>query len=134
MPFTGLASAESVVRDWLATQFTSPTYRVVTELSTKLADDLPLIQVVRFGGSDADLTLDSANVDIDTFAATRDAARSLAEQVRSAVRLHLPGYANAGAAVQSVTTISAPRWLPYDNTSLRRFTAAYRITIHSIPA
>lgn len=134
MPFTGLVAAESFVRDWLATQFPAPTYRVVTELPANLADVVPLIQVVRFGGSDDIWTVDSANVDVDTFAASRDGARSLAEQVRTALRLHLPGYASAGAACQSVTTISAPRWVPYDNTSLRRFNAAYRITIHSIPS
>ena len=132
MPFTGLASAETLIRDWLAAVF--PSARVVTELPANLADVLPVIQVTRFGGSDDFLTLDSANVDIDTFGVSRDAARSLSEQVRSAVRLHLPGYSANGGAVQSVTTISAPRWVPYDNTSLRRFTAAYRITIHSIPS
>lgn len=132
MPFTGYASAESVVRGWLATQF-SPT-RVVTELPADLAAVVPVIQVTRFGGSDGTLTLDAANIDVDTFATTRDASRSLAEQVRAALRLHLPGYAASGAAVQSVTTISAPRWVPYDNTALRRFVASYRITIHSIPS
>lgn len=131
MTFTPLASAESLVRNWLATQFPSP-IRVVTELPADLGAT-QVIQVTRFGGSDDWITLDSANVDIDAFASTRDAARTLAEQVRTAVRLHLPGYAASGAAVQSVTTISAPRWVPHDNTNLRRFVASYRITIHSIP-
>jgi hypothetical protein len=107
---------------------------VVTETPANLADVLPVIEVTRFGGSDEVIVLDSANIDVDVYAATRDAARTLGEQVRTALRLHLPGYASAGAAVQSVTTISAPRWVPYDNTNLRRFNAAYRITIHSIPS
>jgi hypothetical protein len=131
MPFTPLVSAEGFIRDWLAAQF-APT-RVVTELPANLADVVPLLQVTRFGGQDDFITLDAANIDIDAFAVGRDAARTLAEQARTAVRLHLPGYASGGAAVQSVTTISAPRWVPYDNTSLRRFVASYRITIHSIP-
>lgn len=133
MPFTGLASAESLVRDWLATQFTD--CRVVTELPANLASVVPLIQVVRFGGADEFITIDTANIDIDVFASSRTEARLISEEVRTAVRLYLPGYIGygAGGAVQSVTTISAPRWVPYDNTSLRRFTAAYRITIHSIP-
>jgi hypothetical protein len=130
--FTPLVSAEPFVRSWLAAQF--PTARVVTETPANLADVLPVIEVTRFGGSDEVIVLDSANIDVDVYAATRDAARTLGEQVRTALRLHLPGYASAGAAVQSVTTISAPRWVPYDNTSLRRFNAAYRITIHSIPS
>lgn len=139
MPFTPLVSAEPFVRTWLATQFTSPTYRVVTELPSDLGA-VPTIQVTRFGGSDEWLTLDSANIDIDCFdddhdgKTARENSRTLSEQVRTALRLHLPGYALNGAAVQSVTTISAPRWVPYDNTSLRRFVASYRITIHSIPS
>ena len=139
--FVGLASAETLVAAWLRAQF-SPT-RVVVELPANLADVLPVIQVTRFGGSDDVITLDSANIDIDVFASaantvggasSRSAAETLSEQVRSALRLHLPGYAASGAAVQSVTTISAPRWVPYDNTSLRRFVASYRITIHSTPS
>jgi len=130
--FTGLVAAEAFVRTWLAAQF--PSARVVTELPANLGDVLPVIQVTRFGGSDDFLTLDAANIDIDTFAASRDDARSLGEQVRTALRLHFPGYAAGGGAVQSVTTISAPRWVPYDNTGLRRFVASYRITIHSVPA
>lgn len=129
--FVGLVAAESFVRNWLATQF--PAARVVTETPANLGEALPVIEVTRFGGSDDVIVLDSANIDIDVYAATRDAARTLGEQVRTALRLHLPGYASAGAAVQSVTTISAPRSVPYDNTNLRRFNAAYRITIHSIP-
>ena len=132
MTFTPLADAETLVRGWLATQF--PGVRVVTEVPANLADVVPLIQVSRFGGSDDTIVTDAANIDVDTFGATRDEARSLGGQVRSALRLHLPGYAAGGGAVQSVTTISAPRWVPYDNTNLRRFVASYRITIHSIPS
>lgn len=142
--FTPLVDAEVFVRDWLATQFAAPAYRVVTELPANLGEVLPVIEVSRFGGSDDSLVTDDANIDIDVYAAAvnavggaskRDAARLLSGQVRSALRLHFPGYANGGAAVQSVTTISAPRWLPYDNVSeLRRYNAAYRITIHSIPS
>jgi len=131
VPFTPLADVELLLHGWLVAQF--PSARVARELPANLGDVLPVIQPSRFGGSDDALTLDSANVDIDVYAADYATAASLAGQVRSAVRLHLPGYAASGAAVQSVSTISAPRWVPYDNTSLRRFTAAYRITIHSIP-
>jgi hypothetical protein len=132
VPFTPLAPAEPLIRGWLAAQF--PTARVVTELPSNLADVLPLIQVARFGGASSDYVRDAANVDIDTFDVTRAAARLLGEQVRVAFLLHLPGYASGGAAVSSVADISAPRWVPYDNTDLRRFVASYRITIHSIPS
>ena len=33
----------------------------------------------------------------------------------------------------AVSTINAPRWVPYDNTDLRRFVASYRITVRSVP-
>lgn len=141
MTFTGLVSAESLVRGWLATQFPSP-IRVVTELPADLAAS-QVIQVTRFGGSDDLLVLDTANIDIDVYAAatntvggasSRSAAETLAEQVRTALRLHLPGVSTGGGFVASVTTISAPRWVPYDNTALRRFVASYRITIRSIPS
>ena len=129
MPFV---AAESLIHNWLATHF-SPT-RVVTELPANLATQVPIIQVTRFGGSDDLPVIDHAHVDVDTFAATRDASRALAEQVRAALRFQMPGYASSGYAVQSVTTISAPRWVPYDDTGLRRFVASYRITIHSNPS
>lgn len=136
--FVPLVSAEPFIRTWLATQFPSPT-RVVTETPADLGT-APTIQVTRIGGSDTFLTVDAANIDVDTFdddhdgKSARENARTLAEQVRTALRLHFPGYSLNGAAVQSVSTISAPRWVPYDNTSLRRFVASYRITIHSIPS
>lgn len=142
--FTPLVDAETFVRDWLAVQFPTPAYRVVTELPANLGDVLPVIEVSRFGGSDDVIVMDAANFDIDVYAtasnavggaSARDAARLLSGQVRAALRLHLPGYSAGGAGVQSVSTISAPHWVPYDNTSaLRRYNAAYRITIHSVPA
>lgn len=129
MPFV---AAESVVRGWLATHFT-PT-PVVTELPADLATLIPLIQVVRFGGGDDLPVLDTAHIDVDTFASTRDGARLLAEQVRAALRFQLPGQTAGGGFVAAVSTISAPRWVPYDNTTdLRRFVASYRITIRSVP-
>jgi hypothetical protein len=126
-----LATAELVVRDWLTTAF--PTARVVTETPANLEQELPCIQVVRFGGADPLLVLDVANIDIDTYAASRDASRILAEQVRTSLRLHAEGQSVDGAFIAAVTTITAPRWVPYDNTNLRRFTAAYQVAIRSIP-
>ena len=126
------------MRGWLAAQF-SP-IRVVTELPASLGTVVPVIQVTRFGGSDRSYVLDDANLDVDYFdgahdgLSARENARTGAEKVRAALLLHLPGYAANGAAVTAVDTINAPRWVPYDNTDLRRFVASYRITIHSVPA
>jgi hypothetical protein len=130
-----LVAAESVVRNWLAGHFGAG-YRVVTELPAGLGAVVavtPVIQVTRFGGSDDLLVLDDANIDVDTFDVGRDKARALGELVRSALRFDLPGVSQDGGFVAAVSTINAPRWVPYDNTDLRRFVASYRITVRSIP-
>lgn len=124
------AEAESVVRSALASAFAD--VRVVTELPANLGDVLPVVEVSRFGGSDDVLSFDNANVDVDVYAASRGAARTLAEQVRAYMRGQLPGQTFAGAFVLSVSTISAPMWTPYDNTALRRFNSSYRIRLHSL--
>ena len=135
-----LVAAEPLIRGWLADHF-GEGYRVVTELPASLADETPVIQVTRFGGADDLYVLDAANIDIDVFdgphdgLTARENSRALAERVRSALRFNLPGYIpeGGGALVATVSTISAPRWVPYDNTELRRFVASYRITIRSVP-
>lgn len=136
--FVPLADAETLVRGWLATQFPSPAYRVVTESPADLGA-VPTIVVGRIGGSSPVVTIDAARIDITCFdaidgTAPRQKARSLAAQVRTALMYHLPGQVTGGGAVQSVAEESAYHFVPYDNTNVRRFEATYRITIHSIPA
>jgi hypothetical protein len=136
-----LAPAEAVVRSWLAT-YLGAGYRVVTELPPELATvcaDTPVAQVTRFGGSDDLYVFDTANIDVDTFdlahdgKSSRENARDFGEKVRSGLRFRAPGSVLDDAFIATVTTISAPRWVPYDNTDLRRFVASYRITIRSVP-
>lgn len=124
-------SAELVVRTFLAAQF--PTTRVVTETPADLQDQVPLLRVVRFGGSDDELTLDVARVDVDAFAIGRDAARQLGEDARTALRLKAPGQTVAGGFIAAVRTESAPSWTPWDDTDLRRFTSTYAVSIRSVP-
>lgn len=126
-----LVVAELVVRNYLAGQF--PTARVVTETPENLSDVLPCIEVMRFGGSDDVYTLDLANIDVDVYAVDRPSALDLAEQVRTSLRLHAEGQVVNGALIAQVTTLSAPKWVPYDNTTLRRISASYRIAIRSVP-
>lgn len=123
------AIAETVLTTWLKAAF--PLARVVTELPANLATVVPCIQVTRFGGADDVITLDAAHIDIDCYTVDRTTARVLAEQVRTSLRLQLPGQIVAGGTVALVSTISAPTWTPYDNTALRRFVASYRVVIHS---
>jgi hypothetical protein len=132
MPF---APAESVIRNWLA-GYLGAGFRVVTELPADLATvvaSTPVAQVTRFGGSDSLPVLDAANVDVDTFGLSRAAARDFGEQVRGGLLFEMPGSVQDGAFIAAVSTINAPRWVPYDNTNLRRFVASYRITIRSVP-
>lgn len=126
-----LAVAELVVRTYLAGQF--PAARVVTETPSNLADVVPCIEVGRFGGGDGVWTLDVANIDIDVYHSSRAAALDYAEQVRTSLRLHAEGQEVNGALIAQVATLSAPKWVPYDDTNIRRINAAYRIAIRSIP-
>lgn len=138
-----LANAVRVVRTYLAGEF--PDIRVLTETPHDLARELPVIRVRRIGGQDTVLTLDVANIDVDAYAIGEAAATALAEQVRTSLRLNAEGQTIAGveetqltpaeppALIAQVDTISAPKWVPYDNTALRRISATYRIAIRSIP-
>lgn len=104
--------------------------RCVTELPADMTS-LPIVQVGRFAGADDVLTLDNAAVDIDVFHTDRFAAQALADLIRRDIRLNMLGYALGGAVVANTETISGPKWLPYDNTNLRRNQASYRVTVHS---
>lgn len=125
-----LASPESLVRNWLAEQF--PLARVVTETPPDLASVLPCILVNRIGGADRIfLTIDDAVIDVDYFAATRDAARTGAESVRDAMRFTLPGTSTGGAFILDVATQVAPFDSTYPNPNLRRFSATYDVRVHT---
>jgi hypothetical protein len=103
--------------------------RFVTDLPSNLQQILPLGQVNRIGGGDDVVTIDRANVDVDTYAAGRAQALDLAERVREELRMRLPGYPVAGVVVCRVETLSGPAWRPYDDaTMVRRFGATYQIT------
>jgi hypothetical protein len=103
--------------------------RFVTDLPANLQQILPLGQVNRIGGGDDVVTIDRANVDVDTYAGTRAAALALSERVREELRLRLPGVVVGGVEVCRVDTLSGPAWRPYDDTTnVRRFGATYQIT------
>jgi hypothetical protein len=119
---------EALLIDWLTPRFTGS--RVCAELPATLPDST--IQVVRFGGGRPSVPFDLANVDIDCYGITRAAAHDLAEQVAHGLMFDLPGYwATDGTGVIGVACLSAPNWAPYDNTNVRRMTAAYQIRTHN---
>jgi hypothetical protein len=119
---------EAIAVPWLAARFTDA--RACTELPATLP--AKTIQVVRFGGSRPELPYDLANVDVDCYAGDRAAAHLLAERVAHALMYDLPGYRVGGTTVLSVECLNGPSWAPYDNTSVRRMTAAYQFRTHNL--
>ncbi|MGH3437086.1 MAG: hypothetical protein ACRDRL_28980 [Sciscionella sp.] len=120
---------ETVLHDWLAPAF--PAARVCTETPADLADVLPCLRVVGIGGSGDAYGFDSPHVDVDVFAATRSAARDLAQQVSWSLLHDLPGQMVAGTFVLSASEFLAPTWTPYDNTTLRRFVLSVGLRMHT---
>lgn len=123
-------AAESVLVTALSSGLTA---RIVTELPGTLPAEI--VRVTQFGGMDDRQfsVYDEPMLDFDCFAATRQAARALAYEVRDYVRDVLPGTTVGGNAfIIWARTVSAPRWTPYDNTNVRRFTYTAQLRIHSI--
>lgn len=88
------------------------------------------IQVV--GGMDDSIT-DTALVDVDAFAPTRDGARDLAEKVRA--WLHsATGHVFGGVLIDSVRTSLRPRWRSYGNPKIQRFVGSYWVSTRKAPA
>lgn len=106
--------------------------RVVTELPATLLDVLPVVQVQRVGGDDDGFRLDRALVDVDVYAATREAASTVARQVRSYLLGSLRGAATATAVFGYVSTVAAPSWRPYENIGLRRYGGTYELFFHPV--
>lgn len=119
----GYADVEALLVGWLAARF--PTVRACTELPAALPPQT--IQVVRFGGGPGAIPFDLAHVDIDCYAADRAGAHALAASVQAALMYALPGYSTNGSRVLSAECTSGPSWAPYDNTNVRRNTAAYQV-------
>ena len=107
-----------------------PSARICTETPSDLADVLPCIRVTGIGGSGDRYQFDTWRVDFDTFDATRDDARTLAQDVHDWVLRELPGTTLGTAFVLSTAEFMAPAWTPYDNTNLRRFTLAAQLRLH----
>lgn len=119
--------AEAWVRSWLEAQTGTTT---VTETANPLAT--PLYQVVRIGGSDDGVVLDSATISLHAFAANRPTAKNLAYRARTALYASR-GVVFDGAVCTRVRTIGGPSWTPYDNTDVRRVTGTYQVSLKIAP-
>lgn len=120
-----MAHVEPIVDTWLAARF--PTARVVTETPATLTD-LPLICVVGLPGGQH-VVLGRPMVDVECFAATRDAARTFMGRVHNALLFEMRGLILDGV-VSTVRTTGTPSWRPYSNTNVRRFGATYQVFLH----
>ena len=131
---TQIADVEAMLIPWFAAVLS---VRAVTWLPADLASVLPIIQVARIGGgSDDNLpTFDFPTVSIDCFGADRAGGFALAASVDAAIRTTLPGTLHTVDAVSAVVTktqtVTGPSWRPYDDPSVRRFGATYRLLIRT---
>lgn len=131
-----MAEAEAVLVAWAKAAF--PAARVVTETPGNLGDlvaaGTPVIQVTGIGGSGETVrTFTNPRVDFDCYAKDRPTARTLAYDVRRALR-DGTGQTFAGGFLSRVDNDTEPSQTPYDNTNLRRFTYSAQIRIHSLEA
>lgn len=129
-----MAEAETVLITALRVEF--PSARVATETPSNLGElvaaGTPVFRVTRFGGADEFVhAFDNPHLDVDVYGADRDAARTLAYDVRRFIRHELPGQTHAGATVLRTRTFSGPVWTPYPNTAVRRFTYSTQLRLHN---
>lgn len=96
-----------------------------------------VVQLVQLPSSpgDAELTLDAADIEINTFARTRDRSRDLAAEVRTAMRWRLPKSTDSttGAFVTRVDTLGPPVETEWQSSTTHRRMASYRVWIHHNP-
>lgn len=90
----------------------------------QLLDNLPFIRVGRIGGVD-DLITDRPRLVVDTFAATRAQAYTLAETIRQRLT---SGPSRVGSAViDKAITLSGPQEVPW-SPAVRRYSASYQLS------
>jgi hypothetical protein len=114
--------AEAVLCTWIGQALNLPT---CTELPADFA--VPIVRVLGVGGLDPDYKLDAAVLDVDTFDVDYPAASATARRVHQSLRTDLRGSTVAGSLVTAVNTSIRPRWQPWDNPAVRRFTATYQV-------
>ena len=126
-----MINVEPVVVAWLNSD-PLVVARVVTVTPADLVGNLPLVKVEGLGGP-RKLNLGRPTVDVEAYAATRDAARLLAGQVCDSLTYRMRGVI-AGSVVTKVR-VPEPDFRPYDNPNVRRFGAICQVWLHDlIPA
>lgn len=92
---------------------------------TDLTGTLPFLQPVTIGGN-GDRFTDNAVMDLNIFHNSIPAAMALAGQVRAF--LEQTGHVQGGHVLDSFSTITRPRWLPYGTPGVFRVITTYRVT------
>lgn len=129
MADVGSVDVEAELVAWLTARLDE---RTLTDLPANLMDELPVVQIQRVGGNDDGIRLDRAFVDVDVYAASRQAASQLMSRTRSLLLTGLRGAVTDAAVFTSARTVSAPSWRPYENPGLRRFGATFEIFCHPV--
>jgi len=96
-----------------------------TSTPPNLASAVPFVRVSKIGGPDSRF-IDESRVDVDAFGIDRPTTQALAEACRQRL-LNVPHVVAAGR-IDSVTTDSGPREIPWGDPSVRHFVASYTIT------
>lgn len=117
---------EWVVVDYLRGQLAGGVL-VATALPSSLETRLPAVRATAGGGSDDTLT-DSALIDVESFAATREDSQGLSEQVRAAMH-SMTANESTGQLVDAVSTASRPVWVDYEHPRVQRYVAVYRVNL-----
>lgn len=118
---------EPFLKGWLTPRHTD--VRFCTERPGDMTG-LPVVQIAGIGGSDDQYDFGAPRVDVDVFHATRDQARTLAQDLEADILANLPGDGVGGVSALHVTSFMSPTWTPDDNTNLRRFTFSLGLRLH----
>lgn len=133
MPEPASPDVELLLTRWA--RATLPDNEFGTEAPSNLADVLPWHRVTRLPGTDIELTLERALIDVDSFAADRTEASDAARALKDAMTYKLPGLyvPDLGAAIGAVRVVASPAWRAWDNTNVRRYGATYLVVVHAVP-
>lgn len=131
--FQPFPSIEEVVRELLLRElddaFTDGT-QIGVEYPADLASRLPYAAIERIGGPRTRLN-DYPLLDVEVFASSRTQAESLSERI-DALLLGYPHSVMVGTrhvAIDSVTPLTTPRRIPWDDANVRRFGATYQFSV-----
>lgn len=123
---------ERLLVGWFETQTSGVRY--CTELPADLQDVLPVVRFTRSGGGDDPdaVNLDVPIIEVDMFHSSLGEALTLAAATHTLFRRSLRGVTVDGQTVGRVNANTSFRWLPWDNTTIRRLSATYTLYIASL--